>query len=74
MAQSDNRGSSMYGTHIENQLTNGIKINDDFEELKKQNDIHAKAMAKIARGGNEYQLPIDMLEARSLPEYFAEML
>lgn len=62
------------GLHIENQLVNGVKINDDYEELKKQNDLHARAMAKIARGEKEYQLPIELMESRSLPEYFAEML
>lgn len=55
-------------------MSNGVKINDDFEELKKQNDFHARTMAKIARRDNEYQLPIELLESRSLPEYFAEML
>ena len=54
-------------------LENGMVINENTDEAKKQNAAIIKAGAKIAMGGNQTNVFEDMQDSRSISEYYAEL-
>ena len=76
-------GDDMFGAYgdedaLENdtgyqRLDNGMVINENTDEAKKQNAAIIKAGAKIAMGKDSSNLYEDMQDSRSISEYYAEL-
>ena len=57
-------------------LPNGMIINNDLDELKRQNNMLAKINLQIAKNkskNKEVSMPFGMLDSKSMAEFFSEL-